>query len=506
MFRLRAISSRPARSWLVRRALSASPGVRSWAQAVTKAEVLVQPAEDDPTAAAVDRGDIRKLASDHLAHLTSNLRNLVQSEHPMLTTMGQYYFDPNNAGKHFRPLLVLLMSLATSRTPHRIRVNATTDYYEAIDRPVSTLFGNTYYTTNFATSPQPSTSFYDHRCTVDPQSPRPPPPTATGSPADPSAAPATNSGQSPPLPFAPGTPEHRTMYQPTAPDTANCVILPSQRRLAEIVELMHTATLLHDDVVDEAAMRRAKTCAHLQFGNKMAILVGDFLIARACCALTRLRHNEVTELLATVISDLTEGEVMQLKNSESEAVTDRRNAATQGDHVETTTGADGPTAQTFAYYLQKSYLKTASLIAKSCRAAALLGGCTPEVADQAYSYGKNLGLAFQLIDDRLDFTVSEAELGKPAGADLNLGLATAPVLYAWQEFPELGPLVRRKFAGEGDARHAWQLVHQSQGLAKTFDLAREHCDTAIASLMTFPESPARQALVDITTRVLERKK
>jgi hexaprenyl-diphosphate synthase len=209
-------------------------------------------------------------------------------------------------------------------------------------------------------------------------------------------------------------------------------VLPSQRRLAEITELIHTASLLHDDVIDVSAMRRSQPSANTLFGNKMAVLAGDFLLGRASVALARLRDPEVTELLATVIANLVEGEFMQLKN-------------TALDEKEPRWSED-----TIAYYLQKTYLKSASLISKSCRAAALLGNSVPEIVEAAYSYGRNLGLAFQLVDDMLDYTISGAELGKPAGADLELGLATAPLLFAWKERPELGKLVGRKFAGEGD--------------------------------------------------------
>ncbi len=121
-------------------------------------------------------------------------------------------------------------------------------------------------------------------------------------------------------------------------------------------------------------------------------------------ALARLRNAEVIELLATVIANLVEGEFMQLKNT----ARDEANPVWSEDAV--------------TYYLQKTYLKTASLISKSCRAAALLGGADAQTVDSAYAYGKNLGLAFQLVDDMLDYTRSERELGKPAGADLELGL------------------------------------------------------------------------------------
>ena len=170
------------------------------------------------------------------------------------------------------------------------------------------------------------------------------------------------------------------------------------------------------------------------FGNKMAVLAGDFLLGRASVALARLRDPEVIELLATVIANLVEGEFMQLKNTAQDEKNPQWSEAA------------------ISYYLQKTYLKSASLISKSCRAAALLGDCAPSVVEAAYAYGRNLGLAFQLVDDMLDYTVSNAELGKPAGADLELGLATAPLLFAWRSRPELGKLVGRRFAEEGDVQ------------------------------------------------------
>jgi hexaprenyl-diphosphate synthase len=214
---------------------------------------------------------------------------------------------------------------------------------------------------------------------------------------------------------------------------------PAQRRLAEITETIHTASLLHDDVIDLSESRRGAPSANLQFGNKMAVLGGDFLLARASVALARLRHPEVIELLATVIANLVEGEFMQLRNTQA--------------------GERNPvwTEEALTYYLEKTYLKTASLISKSCRATAILGGADAATVDAAYAYGKNLGLAFQLVDDMLDYTISGKDLGKPAGADLELGLATAPLLFAWKANPELGALVGRKFAEEGDVtRVSWE--------------------------------------------------
>lgn len=304
-----------------------------------------------------------------LKFLTGNIKQLLGSGHPMLDTVSKYYSQ--SEGKYVRPTLVLLMSQATALTAKASR--------------------------------QISVPSRDVDTNISP------------------AAVLADANPSSPL-----------TSPPTTEDTSDTTVLPTQRRLAEITELIHTASLLHDDVIDHSISRRGAPSANVEFGNKMAVLAGDFMLGRASVALARLRDPEVTELLATVIANLVEGEFMQLKNTAS----NERNPVWSEEIVD--------------YYLQKTYLKSASLISKSCRAAALLGDCTPDVVEAAYQYGKNLGLAFQLVDDMLDYTVSGQELGKPAGADLELGLATAPLLFAWKDNKELGKLVGRRFAEEGD--------------------------------------------------------
>lgn len=323
--------------------------------------------------------DPLKLVGRELKFLNKNIRQLLGSGHPLLDTVAKYYTQ--SEGKHVRPLLVLLMSQATAfasksqrHTPSPTPTNA------SIDTPISS----------------PSVLF-------------------DSNPDHPASTLLSN-------------------LNPTSTTDTDPTILPSQRRLAEIVELIHTASLLHDDVIDTSTTRRSAPSANMEFGNKMAVLAGDFLLGRASVALARLRDPEVVELLATVIANLVEGEFMQLKNT----ATDEKHPQWNED--------------TITYYLQKTYLKSASLISKSCRAAALLGQCSPQVVEAAYAYGRNLGLAFQLVDDMLDYTVSGSELGKPAGADLQLGLATAPLLFAWRARPELGELVGRRFQGEGDVQ------------------------------------------------------
>lgn len=342
--------------------------------------------KNDPVLPGGVKIDPFRSVAKEMKGLTSNMRQLVGSGHPVLDTVSKYYTQAE--GKHIRPMLVLLMSQATALTPKQPQQQRYTNH-DAIDRPIS-----------------PSDVLADLNPSI---------PSLTAEPSTFGTSSSTDSSEN---------------------------ILASQRRLAEITELIHTASLLHDDVIDHSTTRRGAPSANMEFGNKMAVLAGDFLLGRASVALARLRHPEVTELLATVIANLIEGEFMQLQNTLHDEATP---TFLQG--------------QTLEYYVQKTYLKTASLISKSCRAAALLGDCSPAVVDAAYAYGRNLGLAFQFVDDMLDFSVSAAELGKPSGADLELGLATAPLLFAWQSHPELGPLVGRKFSRPGDVAKVSFLVY-----------------------------------------------
>jgi hexaprenyl-diphosphate synthase len=331
--------------------------------------------------------DPLRIVAKEMKFLTKNIRKLLGSGHPTLDTVAKYYTQAE--GKHVRPLVVLLMSRATALTPKASPPAQMTPSQAIINTPIS-----------------------------------PPVILSDINPSSPTINPLTSASVD-------------TAFSQSDSDSdsdSDIDILPSQRRLAEITELIHTASLLHDDVIDHSLSRRSQPSANIEFGNKMAVLAGDFLLGRASVSLARLRNPEVIELLATVIANLVEGEFMQLRNT---AKDEKRPAWTEN---------------ALQYYLQKTYLKSASLISKSCRAAALLGGCEVNVVERAYAYGKNLGLAFQLVDDMLDYTVTAEELGKPAGADLELGLATAPLLFAWRENPELGALVGRKFSKDGDVQ------------------------------------------------------
>ncbi|OAQ77308.1 hexaprenyl pyrophosphate synthase [Purpureocillium lilacinum] len=399
--------------------------------------------------------DVWRTATDEMKLLPGNIRKLIGSSHPWLDEAAKYYSRAE--GKHLRPLIVFLMSQATVHcrqafqsakpTTKPTSNRSTPADTPTMDHPVgesdvntlvaeiSELLGTTRLHEDALISPPPS----------------------------------------PPSPGSPLVPIGQKNYL-EEPRPAEVDILPTQRRLAEIVEIIHTASLLHDDVIDNASSRRGLPSANLEFGNKMATLAGDFLLGRACVALAGLHDPEVMDLVSAAIAKLVEGEFMQLKNTQYDDPNPKWSA------------------EALCYYLQKSYLKTASLISASSRAAALLGDADSKTVDAATAYGRNLGMAFQVVDDILDYTRSGTDLGKPAGADLELGLATAPLLFAWKQMPELGVLIGRKFQHEGDAR---DMVLRSDGIAMAYALAYDYSQKAIAAIRDFPQSEAKDILVQI---------
>ncbi len=256
-------------------------------------------------------------------------------------------------------------------------------------------------------------------------------------------------------------------------------ITPRHRRLAEITEMIHTASLVHDDVVDEAELRRQVPTVNNIFGNRIAVLAGDFLFAQSSWYLANLDNLEVVKLLSEVIRDFAEGEILQGINR-----------------------FDTNLSQ--SAYLEKSYYKTASLIANSAKAAVILSNESSELAESLYEYGKNLGLAFQIVDDILDFTASTEVLGKPAGSDLISGNLTAPVLFAMEENSYLIKLIEREFSEDGDIEEALNIVKQNNAIERSLALASNHGKLAAESLSCLKPSTSSQALMDLTDYVLSR--
>ncbi|KAJ6520251.1 terpenoid synthase [Mycena sanguinolenta] len=429
---------------------------------------------DAATTRNTTRRDPAALVAPELDALRQSLIGLLGSAHPGLDEIAKYYFL--HPSKQMRPLLVLLFARATNGLGGAWRerrwaaecANASPEGTEELDRPLTR--ADVLNDWNPA-MPSTTASFSTVFSLVPPTLPPPHPPVPALFLPSPSTGPALS---------------------PTPP-----WVLPTQRRLAQIVEMIHVASLLHDDVIDASALRRGVPSAPAAFGNKLAVLGGDFLLGRASAALARLGDSEVVELIATVIANLVEGEILQMRDVKGMQ-------GGTGEWVGEVGVGGGKEA--WNVYLKKTYLKTASLMAKGCRASVVLGGCQQgEVwKELAYAFGRNFGLAFQLVDDVLDYESGEATLGKPGGADLQLGLATGPALYAWEEFPEMGPLILRKFEGEGDVEMARALVRRSSGVARTRELAKAHADKARELLLGLPESEARAALEVLTERVVTR--
>lgn len=429
--------------------------------------------------------------SSELTNLKSSLFHLLGSSHPSLDAVAKYYFQAE--GKHLRPMLVLLLAQATNGMGGAAWDELLAKEQEdqrtgrGVDESLTSVEGvlNDWNPEQMGMEGEADMVFAEpYDAMMDRSGERHSTAQSSKPERKPSFASALLGGSSSPM----------DGLSSTSP------ILSTQRRLASITEMIHVASLLHDDVIDTSPLRRGLPSAPQQFSNKLSILAGDFLLGRASVALARLGSNEVVELLATVIANLVEGEVMQLRASPNE------------------TKENKPSKQAFEVYMRKTYLKTASLMAKSARAAVILGGAgqgygrtAREVAegermkDIAYGYGRNLGIAFQLIDDMLDFLPPSPELGKPGlGADLSLGLTTAPSLFAWQSNPSLGPLIARKFSEPGDVERARELVTQSDGLRKTRELAEKFANEARLGVEQLPESEAREALIALTKKVVER--
>jgi len=258
-------------------------------------------------------------------------------------------------------------------------------------------------------------------------------------------------------------------------------IKAEHRRLAEITEIIHTASLVHDDVIDECQTRRGVLTVHSTFNTKIAVLAGDFLFAQSSWYLANLNNLEVVKTISKVITDFAEGEVRQ-------GVT----------HFDTTLSIDD--------YIEKSFYKTASLIAASCQSASILSNTNITTQHNFYLYGKHLGLAFQIIDDILDIIGCQDTLGKPPGSDLKNGNLTAPLFFALQEASELHPLVEREFQNKEDIQQAIKIIKQTNGIEKAKDLAKEHVQGALKALENENTSEALQTLRLISYYILNRIK
>ena len=255
-------------------------------------------------------------------------------------------------------------------------------------------------------------------------------------------------------------------------------------KLAAAVEFIHTATLLHDDVVDASALRRGKVAAHLIWGGASSVLVGDFLFARAFELMVETDSMRALNILATASRVIAEGEVLQLTRSHDLALDQ-------------------------ATYLQIISAKTAELFAAASEAGAVAAQAAPARVSALRAYGLNLGLAFQLVDDALDYSGQANALGKNTGDDFREGKATLPLLLAVartgaRDADFWARVIDRREQQDGDFRRARELMIGVGALEATLDLAQTYADSAKAALADFPPDAWRSALEDLADFAVSR--
>ena len=254
--------------------------------------------------------------------------------------------------------------------------------------------------------------------------------------------------------------------------------------LAAAVEFIHTATLLHDDVVDASDLRRGRPTANAVWSNQASVLVGDFLFSRSFQLMVGTGSLEVLRILSNAAATIAEGEVLQL-------TTTNEPETSEADYLEVVRG------------------KTAALFAAAARVGAVVALRSPSEAEALHEYGLHLGTAFQLIDDVLDYSARQATLGKTVGDDFREGKVTLPVILAFgRGNPEERGFWRRALADldqqAGDLAHAMSLMERHGALAETVARARSHAERAQQALAPFPARRERDILVDVAEFCVER--
>jgi octaprenyl-diphosphate synthase len=257
---------------------------------------------------------------------------------------------------------------------------------------------------------------------------------------------------------------------------------PERFELAATVEFIHTATLLHDDVVDESALRRGRKTANALFGNAASVLVGDFVYSRAFQMMVSVERMRVLEVLADATNVIAEGEVLQLMNM--------HNPDLEVDD-----------------YLRVIRFKTAKLFEASARLGAVLAEAPMAVEEACAAFGRSLGTAFQLIDDLLDYEGTTASLGKNVGDDLREGKPTLPLLIAMKRgTPKERALIRHAIQ-EGEVTRLAEIVEivrRTGAVMATREAAKAEADIAASQLAHLPDSESREALLEFCVRSIDR--
>jgi octaprenyl-diphosphate synthase len=252
-----------------------------------------------------------------------------------------------------------------------------------------------------------------------------------------------------------------------------------------VVEFIHTATLLHDDVVDSSQLRRGAPSANARWGNEASVLVGDYLFAKSLWLMAADQDPRIIQVISDATVYLSEGEVLQLVNEFNLAATEES-------------------------YLDVIYRKTAALIASCCQIGAILGNAPPEREQALGEFGRNVGYAFQLVDDALDYTAKSERLGKPVGKDLAEGNVTLPLIYLYRLADEGEKhLIRELFfesngSPQGRLQRILELMKKYRAIEYTMGQARDYVGRAKAILRKFETSYYQQALLSLADYIVER--
>lgn len=254
--------------------------------------------------------------------------------------------------------------------------------------------------------------------------------------------------------------------------------------VAVALELIHMATLVHDDVVDDASLRRGKPTIKNMYGNRVAMYTGDYILARALEVITTVEIQSVHRTLSKTLVKVVEGEIAQIE--------DKYNVD-----------------QNIYDYLRRIKRKTALLIATSCKLGAIASGVTVKEANKLYRYGYNVGMSFQIIDDILDFTASPEELGKPTGSDLIQGNITLPILYAMKDeqfLKELKSVFRdADKINEHNISHLLHLLFKTNAIEDSYRLSNLYLQKALVALQQLPNNKSKKTLQTIATLIGKRR-
>ena len=254
--------------------------------------------------------------------------------------------------------------------------------------------------------------------------------------------------------------------------------------LASLIEFIHTATLLHDDVLDEADLRRGQKTARRIWGNQTSILVGDYLYSQAMAQIAAFRNHGFNEVLADACRKMAEGEILQLCANFQTEITENN-------------------------YLQIVEYKTATLVAASCKVGAIVGGATLTEQEAFYRFGLNLGMAFQLADDRLDYMADGSRLGKALGQDLKQGMVTLPLLHLLQSCPpaekeRIQSKIHAHTITDRDLAEIIELMEKHGSLTYAMTRAHDFVDAATLDLSQFPDNSAKRSLAIVAQYMITR--